>query len=214
MSRLSPLGDRLGRRFARLATEAVVRRPALWRVFRGPVRAQFDRIASHWDRMRDPGHLAAFERALEAVPQAPRRALDLGTGTGAGALAIAARFPATEVVGVDLAPSMLAEARRKTPPAERGRVRFEEGDAARLGFDDESFELATLANMIPFFDELARVVAPGGHALFSFSSGADTPIYVPPERLREELTRRGFVDFADFRAGNGTALLARKRERG
>ena len=214
MSRLAPLADGLGRRFARLATDAVVRRPGLWRLFRGPVRKQFDRIASHWDRMRDPHHLAAFERALEAVPGEPRRALDLGTGTGAGALAIAARFPAAEVVGVDLAPSMLAEARRKTPPEQRGRVRFEEADAARLPFDAESFELATLANMIPFFDELARVVAPGGHVLFSFSSGADTPIYVAPERLRDELERRGFVEFADFRAGKGIALLARKGDPG
>ena len=64
--------------------------------------------------------------------------------------------------------------------------------------------------MIPFFDELARVLAPGGQALFAFSSGADTPIYVAPERLQAELGRRGFAEFADFTAANGTALLARK----
>ena len=164
--------------------------------------------------MRDPPRRSAFERALEVGPGEPRPALDLGTGPGARALAIVARFAAAEFARVDLAPSMLAEARRKTPPEQRGRVRFEEADAARLPFDGESFELATLANMIPFFDELARVVAPGGHALFSFSSGADTPIYVAPERLRDELERRGFVDFADFRAGKGTALLARKGDSG
>ena len=55
--------------------------------------------------------------------------------------------------------------------------------------------------MIPFFDELARVLAPGGCALFAFSVGAETPIYVPPERLRAELAARGFTDFADFAAG-------------
>ena len=55
--------------------------------------------------------------------------------------------------------------------------------------------------MIPFFDELARVVAPGGAVVFSFSGGAETPIYVPPERLRTELGRRGFADFAEFSAG-------------
>jgi predicted methyltransferase len=67
--------------------------------------------------------------------------------------------------------------------------------------------------MIPFFDELTRVLTPGGHALFAFSGGAGTPIYVPFERLREELDRRGFVDFAEFEAGTGTALLARKPQR-
>jgi hypothetical protein len=64
--------------------------------------------------------------------------------------------------------------------------------------------------MIPFFDELARIVAPGGHVAVTFSAGAETPIYVQPERLRTGLARRGFSEFADFRAGNGTALLARK----
>jgi hypothetical protein len=63
--------------------------------------------------------------------------------------------------------------------------------------------------MIPFFDELARVLAPGGHVVVSFSRGAETPIYVPHERLRRELARRGFTEFADFSAGPATALRAR-----
>jgi SAM-dependent methyltransferase len=90
-------------------------------------------------------------------------------------------------------------------------VRFEQADSAKLPFPDRAFDLAGLANMIPFFDELARVLTPGGYAVFGFSLGSGTPIYVPPERLRAELLRRGFGDFAEFSAGGGTALLARKR---
>ena len=161
--------------------------------------------------MRDPTHLAPYEAALAAVDPAPTKALDLGTGTGQGAFAIARRFPDTEVVGVDLADAMLAEARRKTPSELAQRVRFEKGDASALPFPDASFDLVAHANMIPFFDELARVLAPGGQALFAFSLGPGTPIYVPAERLRQELARRGFTEFAEFAAGKGTALLARKR---
>lgn len=204
----------LGRRFARLATNAVVRRPSLWRLFRGPIRRQFDRLAPGWDALRTPDHLAAFERALEQMDPPPRRVLDLGTGTGDGAFAVARRFPETEVVGLDLAGSMVAEARRKTAPELAGRVRFEVGDAAALPFGDESFQLVTLANMIPFFDELVRVVAPGGYVVFSFSGGSGTPIYVEPARLRSELERRGFTHFAEVEAGRGTAFLARKAEAG
>ena len=65
--------------------------------------------------------------------------------------------------------------------------------------------------MIPFFEELARVTAPGGTVVFSFSGGPDTPIYVPPDVLRTELAKQGFADFADFAAGNGTAFVAHKR---
>ena len=64
--------------------------------------------------------------------------------------------------------------------------------------------------MIPFFDELARVVAPGRHLVIAFTGGSETPIYVPPERLRGALGARGFAEFAEVLAGRGTALLARK----
>jgi ubiquinone/menaquinone biosynthesis C-methylase UbiE len=177
------------------------------------MRLQFDWLAPHWDRLRAPGYMAAYEAGLAAVPP-PRRVLDVGTGTGLVAFAISARFPEADIVGVDLSEDMVAEARRKTPPELASRIRFDQADAARLPFADESFDLVALGNMIPFFDELARVLAPGGTLLVAFSSGPETPIYVPFERLRAELERRGFAHFAEFAAGSGTALLARKRAPG
>jgi len=203
----------LGRRFARLTTNVVVRAPWLWRLFRGPLRRQFSWLAPLWDTIRTPDHLAAFEAALHGIETAPGTALDLGTGTGDGALAIARRFPDAEVVGVDLSPEMVEQARRKLPSELAARVRFEQADSARLPYPDGAFQLVGLANMIPFFDELARVLAPGGSALFGFSDGPRTPIYVPPDRLRAELGRRGFSDFAEFSVGSGTALLARMADR-
>jgi SAM-dependent methyltransferase len=170
----------------------------------------FGALAPQWDTILMPDHLAPYEGALEALPSPPRRTLDLGTGTGAGALAIARRFPEAEVVGLDLAEEMVDEARRKLTDELAARVRFEVGDASRLPFDDESFDLVAHANMFPFFDELDRVLAPNGWTLFAFSGGSATPIYVPFDRLRGELGRRGFTDFADFARGRGIVLLARK----
>jgi SAM-dependent methyltransferase len=204
--------ETLGRKYARLATDAVVRRPSLWRVFRPLMRLQFDRLAPRWDARRAEGAFAPYEAALERVDP-PRRALDVGTGTGTGAFAIARTFPQAEVIGVDVAGAMIDTARRKTPDELRGRVQFAVADASRLPYQDASFDLVAHGNMIPFFDELARVLADGGYALFAFSSGPTTPIYVPSERLRDELGRRGFADFAEVSAGSGTALVARKRER-
>ena len=207
--RLRELERAFGRRFARLATNVVVARPGLWRAFRRLLRAQFDRLAPEWDARRRPEAFAALEQALDSLSPAPRRVLDLGTGTGTAAFEAARRFPDAEVVGVDLAPSMVSEATAKTPPDLAGRVRFELGDAARLPYADGTFDLVVLANMIPFFDELARAVASRGSVLFSFSAGPQTPIWVPPERLRAELGRRGFAHFANFDAGGAKALLAR-----
>jgi SAM-dependent methyltransferase len=207
---VSDLEQSLGRRFARLTTNLVVARPALWRLFRPLTRRQFDRLAPQWTSMRSTEAFAALELALDALPAEPSRVLDLGTGTGLAAFAVARRFPGASVVGSDIAEEMLAQAREATPRELADRVRFEAADAAQLPFPPGSFDLVVLANMIPFFDELERVVAPGGHVLFSFSGGPQTPIWVPPERLGEELGRRGFTDFADFEAGQATAFLARK----
>jgi ubiquinone/menaquinone biosynthesis C-methylase UbiE len=196
-------------RFARLVTDAVVRRPWLWRFFRGPLRSIFDRLAPTWETRIGPHHLWALDLALEDLPP-PRRVLDLGTGTGVVALALAERYPEAEVVGIDLSPGMIEEARRKLPPELAGRVRFEVGDASALVCPDGDFELAVLSNMIPFYDELARVVAPGGTLVLSFSRGAETPIYVAPEGLRRDLGRRGFTEFAEFSAEPATAFRAKR----
>ena len=194
----------LGQRFARFVTDVVVRAPFLWRVFRGRMTRQFDRLAPEWDATRvSRPRLAPIIAALDAVDP-PRRALDVGTGTGAVARLLAERWPGAEVTGVDVSAGMIEEARRL------GSERYEVGDAAALPFESGLFDLVTLNNMIPFFAELARITAPGGHVAIAYSMGPRTPIWVPLDRVRAELERRGFLHVADFQVGPGVALLARR----
>ena len=199
-----------GQRFARMVTDAVVRRPLLWRVLRRPLRSMFDGLAPTWETRIGPHHLWALDAALAGVPP-PRRVLDLGTGTGVVAVALAERYPEAGIVGIDLSPGMIDEARRQLPAELADRVGFEVGDASALTASDGDFDLVVLSNMIPFFDELARVLAPGGTLALSFSRGADTPIYVAPDRLRRELGTRGFAEFAEFSAEPATALRAKRQ---
>jgi ubiquinone/menaquinone biosynthesis C-methylase UbiE len=158
--------------------------------------------------MRQADTFAPYSAALARVGDSVERALDVGTGTGGGARVLLDRFPQAEVVGVDVSPGMLDEARRLSPG-----VSFVEGDAAHLPFANESFDLVANANMIPFPDEVGRVLRPGGWTLYAFSSGPETPIWVEPKVLRRELERRGFTDFAEIAAGRGVAVLARKPAR-
>jgi trans-aconitate methyltransferase len=197
----------VGQRFARLATTVVVRAPFAWRFFRGPLTRTFDKLAPSWEGRISDERLRPMVVALGALPAAPARALDVGTGTGRVARVLADRWPETEVVGVDVSTGMIEEARRLEP-----RVQFDVGDSASLPYGDGAFDLVTLNNMIPFFDEVARVTAPGGHVAVGFSMGDQTPIYVPLSRIRGEFERRGFTHVADFAEGAGTALLARKRD--
>jgi ubiquinone/menaquinone biosynthesis C-methylase UbiE len=191
-------------RFARFVTDVVVRAPFLWRFFRGPLTRSFDLLAPEWDATRvSRERLVAMIAALDALG-APTRALDVGTGTGAVARLLSERWPAAEVTGVDVSPGMIAEARRL------GTERYDVGDASALPYEDAAFDLVTLNNMIPFFDELARVTAPGGYVAVAYSMGPNTPIWVPLERVRDGLQRRGFLHVADFEAGTGVALIARR----
>jgi malonyl-CoA O-methyltransferase len=165
----------------------------------------FDRLAPTWEARIDEERLRPMRAALAAVPSEPSRVLDVGTGTGRVARVAARAWPAADVVGADVSPGMVEEARRLG-----GRVRYDVADSAALPYGDGAFDLVTLNNMIPFFDEMARVTAPGGHVAVAFTIGDRTPIYVPLDRVRRELERRGFSHVADFAAGPGTALLARK----
>src|SRR3981081_4182334 len=107
-------------------------------------------VAAHWNRraagfdadfghsIRTTAERAAWDRILDLVVggRAPSDALAAGCGTGFLSLELAAR--GHRVTGIDFAPAMLAEARRKA--AERGvSIRFEEGDAEQLPFVADSF---------------------------------------------------------------------------
>jgi SAM-dependent methyltransferase len=197
-----------GQRFVRLVTDVVVRAPFAWRLFRGPLTRSFDKLAPGWEGRISDERLAPMRAALAAISAAPATVLDLGTGTGRVARVVAELWPEADVVGADLSPGMIDEARRLG-----GNVHYDVADAARLPYPDGAFELVTLSNMIPFFDELARVTAPGGRVVVAFTMGDRTPIYVPSARVRSELERRAFSHVADFEAGTGTALLAKKADR-
>jgi ubiquinone/menaquinone biosynthesis C-methylase UbiE len=198
----------VGQRFARFVTRVVVARPRLWRVLRRPMVQMFDSLAPEWEERRvSPQHRLPLEAALEAIPRPPAHALDVGTGTGVGARVIAVRFPTALVVGVDASEPMILEARAR---AGSDRERYDVGDATALPYENAAFDLVTQLNMIPFFDELARVTAPGGHLAVAYSRGSSTPIWVPLDRVQAELEARGFTHVANFSAGAGAALLARR----
>ena len=188
----------------------MVRQPRVWGLVRGRTRGLFDELAPSWETRIGPQHVAALELALDGLDP-PSTVLDLGTGTGVAAKAVAVRFPDARVTGVDLSPAMIEQAKAGLPPELAARVGFEVGDASALAVEDGAFDLVMLSNMIPFFDELARVTASRGAVVLSFSRSDETPIYVPSDRLERELGRRGFAEFANFSADPATALRGTRR---
>ena len=142
-------------------------------VVKQQVAAHWGRRAAHFDEdfghsIRTGAERTAWDRILDLA--LPRRgaldALDAGCGTGFLSFELAGR--GHRVTGIDFAPAMLAEARRKA--AERGvSIRFEEGDAEQLPFGPGSFDLVvsrhvlwTLPHPEAAIDEWVRVLRPGG----------------------------------------------------
>lgn len=120
-------------------------------------------------------------RILAALPEPPRRALDLACGTGAASLALAAA--GAEVVGVDRSPQMLAIARARA--RDRGLpVTFVEADLRRLTpalGHQGPFDLITCLydslNYLTGDGELAAALAgaapllrPGGRIVFDLNT--------------------------------------------
>jgi ubiquinone/menaquinone biosynthesis C-methylase UbiE len=107
------------------------------------------------------------ERLVEvAEVRSGQQVLDVGCGQGNAAIAAARRF--AESTGVDYATSLLAQGRVRAE-AEHVPVTFTEGDAERLPFPDESFDVALSTVGVMFAPdqdraatELVRVTRTGG----------------------------------------------------
>src|SRR5438874_10853336 len=158
-------------------------------VVKQQVAAHWDRRAAHFDEdfghsIRTPAERAAWDRIFGLV--LPRRtgleALDAGCGTGFLSFELAGR--GHRVTGVDFAPAMIAEARRKA--ADRAlAVRLEEADAEQLPFASASFDLVisrhllwTLPHPEAAIDEWIRVLRPGARLVVvdgQFDPSALTP---------------------------------------
>jgi SAM-dependent methyltransferase len=155
-------------------------------------------------------------------PRGDERALDVGTGTGTLAFALAPLV--REVVGVDLVPEMLAEARRRATSFEN--VSFVDGDCLALPFEAASFDLTATARTVHHLArpelavaEMARVTRPGGRLLVVDQVASVDPLEALAhnriERLRDPSHARVLSD-QDFRAlfeANWLRLLRFELER-
>ncbi|MCX4529780.1 MULTISPECIES: class I SAM-dependent methyltransferase [unclassified Streptomyces] len=185
------------------------------------VRASYDAVAVDYARLangdlaRKPlerAMLAAFAEAVRGAAGGGRAVADLGCGPGL----LTAHLDALGVraFGVDLSPAMVAVARRSHPG-----LRFEVGSMAALDVADGVLggllawysTVHTPPGELPsLFEEFARVLAPGGHALVAFEAGdgrirlehayghrVDLDVYVtPPALIAAELHEAGLAEVA------------------
>ena len=140
----------------------------------GPVAAAYVTSAVHaggpdLEAMVTAGNLQGTERVLDVA-------------TGAGHTAIAFARQAAEVVAFDLTEAMLATAQNLAAEQGVGNITFVAGDAGRLPFPDDSFDIVTCRYAAHHFPhpaqaarEWARVLKPGGRLLLVDIVSPDDP---------------------------------------
>lgn len=134
------------------------------------VRRAFERAARTYDEaaILQREVCARLVEHLDPVRLAPRRVVDLGCGTGYAFDALARRFPAASLLGLDIAPAMLARARRRSPWWQRvlgaPRPALLCADAERLPLASGSVDLV-FSNLALQWCEPARVFAEAARAL-------------------------------------------------
>lgn len=147
------------------------------------VEEMFDSIAPAYDFMNGAMtfgmHVKWRDKALKLVSESfattPNEIIDLATGTGDVAFALSQRFSEARVTGCDLSTGMLRKAEQKRDSLDASqaeRLTFEQGDCLNLKYDDNSFQLATIAYGIRNFEnlekglaEIYRILTPGGRLM-------------------------------------------------
>jgi SAM-dependent methyltransferase len=145
----------------------------------GPARAYEDYFV--------PAIFTPWARRLvaHATPRPGERVLDVACGTGAVARQVAPLVGAEgTVVGVDVAPGMLAVARAVAAPA-GAAIQWREGEAGALPADDGAFDLVLCQQGLQFFPdragaarEMRRALRDGGRAVLAVWKGLEyQPLY-------------------------------------
>ncbi len=156
-----------------------------------------------WDEMARPWLEAApelevsFEQVFNALFAATElssgeNVLDVGCGTGPTLIAASKAVGETgRVVGIDIAPPLLARAAERVP----ADVKLVTGDAGSYVFEDASFDVV-LANFgimffkdnVSAFSNLRSAVKPGGRLVATvWASPAENPWFSMPRKIVDQI---------------------------
>ncbi|MEO2070250.1 MAG: bifunctional demethylmenaquinone methyltransferase/2-methoxy-6-polyprenyl-1,4-benzoquinol methylase UbiE [Zunongwangia sp.] len=139
------------------------------------VEKMFDNISGNYDglnRVISMGTDVSWRKKVVkmAKDHQPENVLDIATGTGDLAIQIAEAADAKKIVGLDLSEGMLKVGRKKIMSKNlQTKIEMIQGDSEALPFDDNSFDVITVAFGVRNFEnlelglsEIYRVLKKGG----------------------------------------------------
>ena len=142
------------------------------------VASAYGRWAPVYDAIFGPVFRQGRQAAVHAAERIGGRILEVGVGTG---LSLPSYGKTNRIVGIDISEPMLAKARERVQRQNLSHVEaIESGDAEKLAFPDESFDVVVaqyVVTAIPnperALNEFVRVVRPGGEIILTTRIGAE-----------------------------------------
>lgn len=122
-------------------------------------RTIWDDLASQYDNNAIGTFKEAYRLTKEAILEevtSDSSVIEIGCGTGIVSLGIAPHV--NKVIGVDLSPKMITQAENKAQINGIQNVTFRKADAYSLPFEDESFDVVLLTNLLHIVAEPASVL--------------------------------------------------------
>lgn len=183
----------------------------------------YGRWAPVYDAVFGPVFRQGRQAAVQAAERVGGRILEVGVGTG---LSLPSYGKGNRIVGIDISEPMLAKARERVERLKLSQVEaIETGDAERLEFPDESFDVlvaqyvvTAIPNPERALDEFVRVVRPGGEIILTTRIGAEAGLRGTIERALMPVTSRlgwrtefSWARYETWLAGSPKAQLLEKR---
>ena len=169
----------------------------------------WDKIAPYWVLMKHRKYASIEHMYQEVLPLWKKgKLLDVGCGGGRDVVVFAR--DGFEVTAIDFSSGMLAEAEKRMKK-EKIKVKFVQADAIHLPFADASFDYVWCCNVISTivgkenrqqaFDELYRVLKPGGEAVIAVWNKLQKKFLFKPQEMElswkagNEIVMRTYAHF-------------------
>lgn len=173
-----------------------------------------DKVSSTYDEKVEKSGInyqTVFLEGLSYVRNEPDNVLDICTGTGFAALLIAKQFKNAKIEGVDLNPEMIRISREKAKKSSHSNMIFKIGNAMKLDYPDNRFNLVVTTNAPIYLAEAVRVLKPEGEILVAYSFGGEVFRNTKEDILR--LLKNNRLELERFKSSdNGVFILGRKEK--
>lgn len=158
--------------------------------YKSAVTVAFNNAAAEYDQLGVEFFTPMGRRLVERVaPRTGQRVLDVGCGRGAALFAAAERVgPSGHVLGIDIAPAMVEEARQHAETLGVDHVEVAVMDGERPDLPKASFDVVTGSYSVIFLPDApaalalyARLLRPGGRIAFTSPVFTDDTFpFLPP----------------------------------